>query len=79
LESNNTSITPDDLNSKLSEINTKLDLLTLGQELIYEDIMDKLENSQSIQIKDLKLILMSTLFSRGLDALKIWNIIDNLK
>lgn len=78
-ENENADITPDDINKKLNEINYKLDLLSLGHEIIYEDIMNQLGSNQLIQKKDLKLILISTIFSRGLDAIKIAQLFDILK
>jgi hypothetical protein len=78
-ENENADITPDDINKKLIEINYKLDLLSLGHEIIYEDIMNQLGSNQLIQKKDLKLILISAIFSRGLDAIKIAQLFDILK
>jgi hypothetical protein len=78
-DNDNTDITPGDINKKLDEINYKLDLISLGHEIIYEDIMNQLGSSQSIQKKDLKLILISAIFSKGLDAIKIAQILDILK
>lgn len=78
-ENENADITPDDINKKLDEINYKLDLLLLGHEIIYEDIMSQLGSSQSIQKKDLKLILIHLIFSKGLDAIKVAQIFEILK
>jgi hypothetical protein len=78
-EGENTSITPDDIGEKLNEINDKLNLLSIGQEVIYEDIMDKLGKSDSIKKKDFILILISTIFKKGFDAFKISQILDMLK
>lgn len=73
------SMTRDDIRTSLDEINRRLDLLSLGQEILYEDIMGKLESRDKIQMKDLKLVLISTLFSRGLDALRSIQLIEFLK
>jgi len=78
-EDENADITPDDINKKLNEINYKLDLISLGHEIIYEDIMNQLGSNQSIQKKDLKLILITAIFARGLDAIKNAQIFDILK
>jgi hypothetical protein len=78
-DNENTNLTPDEINNKLDEINNKLDLLSLGHKIIYEDIMEQLNNSQSIQKKDLKLILFSAIFSKGLDAIKIGQILEIIK
>ena len=78
-EDQNIPLSRDDIYKILEEMNYKLDLLALGQEISYEDIMAKLGASQSIQSKDLKLILISTIFSKGLDAIKITQILDILK
>ena len=78
-EDENADITPDDINKKLDEINYKLDLLSLGHEIIYEDVMNQLGSSHSIRKKDLSLILISAIFSRGLNAIKIAQLFDILK
>lgn len=79
LENENFAISSTDLNLKLNEINNKLDLLSLGHELIYDEIISKLDSNNPIQKKDLKLIVLSALFSKGLDAIKIGQILDFLK
>jgi hypothetical protein len=79
LEEDDVSISPNDISTKLDEINKKLDLLALGHELLYTDIMDQLEAGKSIQMKDLKIVLIKEIFSRGLDALKIAQFLDLLR
>jgi DNA-binding MarR family transcriptional regulator len=79
LEKENKTIPHVELISKLDEINHKLDLLSLGQEIIYEDITAQLDKNGSIQYKDLKLLLISTIISKGLDSIKLAQIFDILK
>lgn len=69
-------VTTNEIRNDLAEINCKLDLLALGQEIIYEDIMGQLGSNQNIHTKDLKLVLLSTIFSKGIDAFKIGQLID---
>jgi DNA-binding MarR family transcriptional regulator len=78
LEKENKTISHDELISKLDEINHKLDLLSLGQEIIYEDITDQLDKNGSIQKKDLKLLILSTIISKGLDSIKLAQIFEIL-
>jgi len=68
-----------DIKNKLDEINSKLDLLSLGHEIIYEDILKELGSSKKIQSKDLRLLLLSTAFTYGLDALKLGELMNILK
>lgn len=79
LQKENKTISHDEVISQLDEINHKLDLLSLGQEIIYEDITDQLEKNGSIQKKDLRLILISTIISKGLDSIKLAKIFEILK
>lgn len=72
-------VTTNEIRNNLVEINCKLDLLTLGQEIIYEDIIGQLGSNQNISTKDLKLVLLSTIFSKGIDAFKIGQIIDIIR
>lgn len=72
-------ITSDEISFKLNEINKKLNLLSLGQQVIYEDIMDQLDKGNSIQKKDFLLILLSEAFSKGIEAIKISQLLDLLK
>jgi len=72
-------VSHDELISKLDEINYKLDLLSLGQEIIYEDISDKLDKNGSIQKKELKLLIISAIISKGLDSIKLAQIFEILK
>jgi len=58
LDENNISLSSSDLNSKLDEIKYKLDMLTLGQDLIYTDIMEQLDSNKTIGKKDLKLVVL---------------------
>jgi DNA-binding MarR family transcriptional regulator len=78
LENENKRISHDELITNLDEINRKLDLLSLGQEIIYEDVIDRLDRDGSIQKKDLKLLLLSTFISKGLDSIKLAKIFDIL-
>lgn len=79
LEKENKTISHDELISKLDEINQKLDLLSLGQEVIYEDFTNQLDKNGSIQKKDLKLIILSTIVSKGLDYIKLASLLEILK
>lgn len=79
LENENKTISHDELKFKLDEINHKLDLLSLGYEIIYEDIMDQLDKNGSIQKKDLILLLLSSIISKGMDSVKLAQIFEILK
>lgn len=79
LQKENKTISHDEIVSQLEEINHKLDLLSVGQEIIYEDITEQLDKNGSIQKKDLRLLLISTIISKGLDSIKLAKIFEILK
>jgi DNA-binding MarR family transcriptional regulator len=79
LAKENKTISHDEIVSQLDEINHKLDLLSVGQEIIYEDITEQLDKNGSIQKKDLRLLLISTIISKGLDSIKLAKIFEILK
>jgi len=58
------------------EINRKLDLLSCSQEIIYDDFMQKFENGQTIQKKDIKMALFSIFASKLFDHQNLINIIS---
>jgi hypothetical protein len=66
----------DDLKIILDELKTKIDYLSVGQEVIYNIIEEKFEKIDRIGIKDLKLALLSVLFSKSVDALKVGAILN---
>lgn len=74
----NSYIDSNEIQRILIEINNKLDLLNLGQEIIYEDISEKVDANNKINEKDLKTTLLSIALTKGFDALKIGQIVDLL-
>lgn len=79
LEEHDKIISSDDIRDMVNLINEKLDLLLLGQEILYTDIMEKFEDGESIQKKDFILIVLSELFSRGINGITVAQFLNILK
>jgi len=60
----------------LTEIDRKLDLISISAEIIYEDIMKQFKNGQSIQKKDIIMAAFGILSTYAVDPQKLLHILD---
>ncbi|MFC2118992.1 hypothetical protein ACFLSY_10150 [Bacteroidota bacterium] len=72
----NTIIESKELREKLAEIEHQLQMLSLGQEVIFNEIDRKFSNVDKISAKDFKSIIISVLLSKGLNAIELAQIFD---
>lgn len=79
LVADNITISREDIQETVNTINEKLNLLLLGQEILYTDIIEKLEDGESIQKKDFILIVLSELFTRGINGITVAQFLNILK
>lgn len=68
----------EDLQNQLNEIKDQLNLISAGQEVLFNEIEDRFKNINKVSKKDFKTIILSVFFSKGIDALTISKLLDYL-